>query len=153
VGRRGKGSPSPLGKGLGRDPRKFFVYFVENTIFWRILTRLFLKSYDKWGVLTCSSSVRHCLGACVKYHCLWLSWHLHPNKTKVSPWGLVLRCSCTCWVIWWVLPIYFFFVSSTRVQVATVDSILRSEYQRATVRVSRKAVPCWPLGFSMMQSI
>jgi len=40
-------SPSPLGEGSGLCPlpRKFFVFFVENTIFWRFLPRLFLKSY------------------------------------------------------------------------------------------------------------
>ena len=46
----GEGYPPPYwGKGLGRGlcplPRKFFVFFVENAIFWRILTHLFLKSY------------------------------------------------------------------------------------------------------------
>jgi len=48
--RRGGGvSPSPLGEGSGEGlfplSRKFFIFFVENTIFLRILTRLFLKSY------------------------------------------------------------------------------------------------------------
>ena len=40
--------PSPLGKGLGRglcSPENFSYFSVENTIFWCILTRLFLKSY------------------------------------------------------------------------------------------------------------
>jgi len=39
-------STSPLGKGSGGRapyPEIFFVFFVENTIFWRILTRLYLK--------------------------------------------------------------------------------------------------------------
>jgi len=46
----GIGYPPPhwengLGRGLCPFPRKFFVFFVENTIFGRILTRSFLKSY------------------------------------------------------------------------------------------------------------
>jgi len=33
-----------VGRGISL-PRKFFVFFVENTTFWRILTCLFLTSY------------------------------------------------------------------------------------------------------------
>jgi len=60
-------SPPHWGKGLGRGlcslPRKLFVLFVENTIFWCILTRLFLKSYanGSGSNLLNPSSVRHCL--------------------------------------------------------------------------------------------
>ena len=41
--------------------RKFSVFFVENTTFWRILTRLFLTSQANGGILTplTTSSVRH----------------------------------------------------------------------------------------------
>jgi len=48
------GIPSPLreGSGEGAVPRKFFVFFVENTIFWRIVTHLFLKPYANERVLT-----------------------------------------------------------------------------------------------------
>jgi len=43
----GRYIPSPLrgGSGEGAVPRKIFVFFVENTTFWRILIRLFLKPY------------------------------------------------------------------------------------------------------------
>jgi len=46
----GRGYPPPhwgegSGEGLCSLSRKFFIFFVENTIFLRILTRLFLKSY------------------------------------------------------------------------------------------------------------
>jgi len=53
--RRGDGlSTSPLEEGSEEGvcplPRKFFVFVVENTIFRRILARLFLKSYaNGWG--------------------------------------------------------------------------------------------------------
>jgi len=40
-------SPSALGKGSDSapSPENCSYFFAENTIFWRILTRLFLKSY------------------------------------------------------------------------------------------------------------
>ena len=71
--RRGEGLfprlPSPLGEvyeeGVCPFPRKFLYFFVENTIFWRILAHLFLKSYANGcgshppKALT-PSSVRHC---------------------------------------------------------------------------------------------
>ena len=43
----GEGYPLPTEGRVwgGGCPRKFSVFFVENTIFWRILTRLFLKPY------------------------------------------------------------------------------------------------------------
>ena len=52
----GVGIPSPLreGSGEGAVPRKFFVFFVENTIFWRILTRLFLKPSANSNTMDCS---------------------------------------------------------------------------------------------------
>ena len=64
----GRGYPPPhWGNVLGLEgsvplPRKFFVFFVENTIFWRILTRLFLKPYanGRGSNPPNSSSVRHC---------------------------------------------------------------------------------------------
>ena len=62
----GVGIPSPLGEWSGDGsvppPQNLFVFVVENTVFWGILARLFLKS-DANGrgsnPLT-PSSVHHC---------------------------------------------------------------------------------------------
>jgi len=60
---------TPCWKGLGRKCPEKFSYFVENTIFWRFLTRLFLKSYANGRgsnpTLT-PFSVCHC-----EQHCLY----------------------------------------------------------------------------------
>ena len=78
---RGQGvCPSPLREGSGEGlcllPGKFFVFLVENVIFWCILTRYFLNHKPMGGVLTPLTpfSVRH-----------WDSTNVfHGNFTEVT---------------------------------------------------------------------